>query len=79
MDSFELGKKITELRKMQKISQIQMAEDLGISRVTIAALEKSAIQDVGVKKLIKMLDYLGYSLGIKPKAKFPTLEDLQDE
>lgn len=39
MDFKEFGKNLAILRKQNKISQEQMAKDLGISRATISSFE----------------------------------------
>ncbi|MGO1693045.1 MAG: helix-turn-helix domain-containing protein [Marinobacter sp.] len=56
-----------------------MAEHLGISRATINALENGRSGDIGIKKVMKVLDYLGKELVIRDKSPFPTLEQLRDE
>ena len=79
MDLKELGKKIQKLRKEKKLSQTQLCEDLNISRATLSSLENGKGIDVGIRKVIWILDYLGYQISIKEKNRFPTLEDLRDE
>lgn len=79
VDYQELGKTIASLRKQQKVSQQTMADHLGVSRATINALENGRAGDVGVRKVMKILDYLGYQLAIRDKSPFPTLEELRGE
>jgi len=79
VDFKELGEQIAELRGTKKISQQQIADAVGISRVTINALETGRAGDVGIRKVFKILDYLGYDIRIKEKARFPTLEELRDD
>lgn len=79
MDYQELGATIARLRKEQKVTQTVMAEHLGISRATINALEKGRSGDIGVRKVMKMLDYLGYELAVGDKSPWPTLEELRRE
>ncbi|MDP2178673.1 helix-turn-helix domain-containing protein [Methylicorpusculum sp.] len=76
MDFSELGLQIRQLRRQQGISQQQIADDLGMSRATINALEKGRSGDVGVRKVLSILDYLGYELTLREKSPFPTLEEL---
>jgi len=78
MDLKELGKKIQKLRKEKKLSQTQLCEDLNISRATLSSLENGKGTDVGIRKVIWILDYLGYQISLKEKNRFPTLEELQD-
>lgn len=79
MDLKELGLEIKKLRKEKKLSQTQLCDDLKISRATLSTLENGKGIDIGIRKVLWILDYLGYQLSIKEKNRFPTLEDLQDE
>ena len=78
MDFQEIGLEITELRRGQRFSQQCVADATGLSRATINALETGRAGDVGLRKVIKVIDYLGYEIQLKKKFKFPTLEDLSD-
>ncbi|NPA72721.1 MAG: helix-turn-helix transcriptional regulator [Gammaproteobacteria bacterium] len=78
MDFKELGRQVAELRGLKKISQQRLADAIGVSRVTINALETGRAGDVGVRKVLKVLEYLGYEIHIKEKSRFPTFEELRD-
>lgn len=56
---FTIGEEIRKARKHRKISQQALAEDLGMSRATISQIESGTVQEIGVRKLIRRLDYLG--------------------
>jgi len=79
MDFIELGQQIAYLRHQQKFSQLSVAEHVGISRSTLNTLEKGRAGDVGLRKVLKILDYLGYEISLTEKADFPTLEELSSE
>ena len=79
MDFKELGKEIADLRKQQKISQTELSENLHISRATISNFENGKSADVGLKKVLQILDYLGYQFTIKEKTEFPVFEDILNE
>ena len=79
MDFDELGQQIRQLRRLRGISQQKIADDLAISRATINALEKGRSGDIGVRKVLIILDYLGYELTLREKSPFPTLEELTGE
>jgi len=79
MDFKEFGKLISKLRKEKKVSQEQLAKDLNISRATISSLENASGSDVGIKKVLQIIDYLGFALTCKDKSPFPTFEELRDE
>ncbi|ACD97386.1 helix-turn-helix domain-containing protein [Trichlorobacter lovleyi] len=76
---FTIGSNIREARRRRKITQEQMAKALGMSRTTISQIEKGIVQEVGVRKLIRILEYLGLELQVRPAGALPTLEELQRE
>jgi len=79
MDFKELGKKMATLRKMKKISQSELSENLHISRATISNFENGKSIDIGLKKVLQIIDYLGYEFAIKEKTDFPVFEDILHE
>lgn len=78
MDFQDLGQAIKSLRQQKGYSQQQLADDLRLSRMTINSLENARAGDVGVRKVMKILDYLGYELALREKSPFPTLEELRE-
>lgn len=74
---FEIGKEIRNERKRRKVSQEKMGQDLGMSRATISQIESGTVQEIGVRKLIRMLDYLGLELRVRPAGAPPTLDELR--
>ena len=76
---FDIGKTIREARKNCKMTQEELAEKLGMSRTTIGQIENGTVQDVGVRKLIRLLDLLGLELKVRSKGRPPTLEELRNE
>lgn len=79
MDFKELGKEITALRKSKKISQQELCNSLAISRATVSNFENGHSVDIGLKKVLQIVDYLGYEIILKEKAMFPTFEELLRE
>ena len=78
MNLKEFGNQIKIYRKKQKISQVKLCEDLNISRATLSSLENGRTE-IGFKKVLQIIDYLGFEFSLKEKSPFPTLEDLRDE
>ena len=76
---FEIGEEIRTERKRRKISQEKMAKDLGMSRTTISQIESGAVQEIGVRKLIRILEYLHLELRVRPAGMPPTLDELRGE
>ncbi|WP_323652314.1 helix-turn-helix domain-containing protein [Aliarcobacter butzleri] len=76
MDFYELGKELATLRKSKNISQQTISKDLNISRATISNFESGTSSDIGLKKVLQIIDYLGYEINIKEKSPFPVFEDV---
>ncbi len=76
MDFYELGKELATLRKSKNISQQAISKDLNISRATISNFESGANSDIGLKKVLQIIDYLGYEINLKEKSPFPVFEDV---
>lgn len=63
----EIGHRIRVARKAKGMTQIALAQSAGLSRTTINQLESGAFPDIGVKKLLSILDALGIDLAlVKP-------------
>lgn len=76
---FEIGEEIRKERKRRGISQEKMAKDLEMSRTTISQIETGTVQEIGVRKLIRILEYLGLELRVRPAGALPTLDELRGE
>ena len=76
---FEIGDNIRKERKLRKLSQEKMAKDLAMSRATISQIESGTVQEIGVRKLMRILDYLGLELRVRPSGAPPTLDELREQ
>lgn len=76
---FDIGEEIRKERKRRKISQENMAKDLKMSRATISQIESGTVQEIGVRKLIRILEYLDLELRVRPAGAPPTLDELRGE
>jgi transcriptional regulator with XRE-family HTH domain len=74
-----IGQKIRQERKKRKLSQEKLASIFGMSRATISQIENGTVPDIGIRKVIRILDYLGLELKVRPAGLPPTLEELQEE
>jgi transcriptional regulator with XRE-family HTH domain len=79
MNFAELATILRQRRIEKNISQQQMAEHIGVSRATINAFENARSADIGLRKVLKIIDYLGYEVAIRDKSPFPTFEELLRE
>ncbi|MDD5010128.1 MAG: helix-turn-helix transcriptional regulator [Syntrophorhabdaceae bacterium] len=75
---FTIGKEIRKARKARRLSQAKLAKALGMSRTTIGQIENGTVQDIGTRKLIRVLEFLGLELRVRPSGVFPTLEELRE-
>ena len=76
---FDIGEEIRNERKRRRGSQEKMAKDLEMSRATISQIESGTVQEIGVRKLIRMLEYLDLELRVRPAGAPPTLDELRGE
>jgi transcriptional regulator with XRE-family HTH domain len=76
---FDIGKEIRDERKRRKISQEKLAKDLGMGRATISQIESGTVQEIGVRKLMRILDYLGLELRVRSAGTPPTLDELRGQ
>ncbi len=74
----EIGPKIKVLRKSKGLTQEQLANVAGISRVTLGKLERAQRGSITLKTIDIILDALGYEMDFKSKNSFglPFLDEL---
>ncbi len=70
MNLFEIGTRIKDLRKEQKMTQADLASLAGISRVTLGKIEKGYLGSVSVKTVDIIINALGYEIDFKTKSGF---------
>jgi transcriptional regulator with XRE-family HTH domain len=76
---YEIGQNIRHERKRRKLTQGQLAEVLGMSRATISQIENGTVQEIGFRKILRILEVLGLELKVRPAGSPPTLDELQQE
>jgi len=76
---FEIGDNIRKERKLRNLSQEKMARALGMSRATISQIESGTVQEIGVRKLLRILDFLDLELRVRPSGAPPTLDELREQ
>ena len=78
LESF--GRKIADARRNNRLTQSRLAELAGVSRATVDALENARTSDIGVSRLIRILDVLGLELVVRSATQQrPTMEELLQE
>ncbi len=58
-----MGYKLKEIREEKRMTQEELAQKSGVSRVTIVAIENDKIQDVKLSTLKKLASALDTSVG----------------
>lgn len=77
MDFFtQLARDVRKFRKDNGWSQQQLADMVGLDRTTISALERNKFNDIGIRKVQRVLQVLSHSLVIKSVG-LPNLDDMQ--
>lgn len=80
IDLHDIAKEIVTHRKGQRLTQHQLAAQARVSRDLIAKLETGRLPELGVKKLLRILNAVGLDLRVTTlNLNRPTLEDLQAE
>lgn len=77
MDVAEIGSLFRTARRDHGRTQADLARELGMSRATLSALESGRCDEIGVRKLTRLLETVGLDLFVAPKKGRPTLDDLR--
>ena len=77
-DLKKIGSQVREARKELGLTQAALANELGISRATLSLLESGTTPELGIRKVIRILDRLGLELTTRPAGAPPTLEELRE-
>lgn len=76
---FKIGERIRLERKQRKMSQSTLAALLGMSRSTISQIENGTVQEIGVRKLIRIMEVLDLELRVRSADSPPTLDELRED
>jgi DNA-binding XRE family transcriptional regulator len=63
---FELGHKIRRARLKARATQAALADNSGLGRTTINLLEAGAYPDLGIRKVVRLLNSIGLDLAVVP-------------
>ena len=75
----DLGLALREQRKRRGLTQAELARQAGLSRATLSLLENGSVPELGIRKVIRVLELLGLELAVRPAGAPPTLEELEAE
>ena len=71
----QIGQQIKALRKARNWSQQQLADMAGLDRTTLGMLERNSYNDIGIRKVERVLELLDRKLIIGNNG-LPTLDEL---
>lgn len=75
----DLGQEVAQLRRAKGLTQKQVGELTGLGQSTLARFETGNVAEFGSRKLLRVLEVLGYELAVKPAKPQFTLEDALEE
>ena len=79
MDLDEIGQIICKARKIRKLSQGSLGQQLGMSRATISGIENGTVSEIGIRKILSICAALELELLVQKKTKRPTLQQLMKD
>lgn len=74
-----IGEVVKRARKERGWSQEHLGTPLGMSRATVSALENGTFNELGIRKVERLLNRLGYTLTVTKLEQRPTLNDLKKQ
>lgn len=77
MRYFELGHIVRQARTSAAATQADLAEQAGVTRTTINQLEAGSCPDLGIRKVIRLIDGLGLELNVTSARKKKTPDYLR--
>jgi HTH-type transcriptional regulator / antitoxin HipB len=71
----EVGRTVATLRKERGMTQTALAAACGLGQSTVARFETGGVAEFGTRKLMRMLEVLGYGLACVPVKQSFTLDE----
>lgn len=75
----EVGQALQQARLQKRLSQEELAEQAGVSRVTLSRMETAAKGDMSLAALMRLARALGYELKMVERERQRTLSDVLAE
>lgn len=79
MSLADIGLQLRKARIQAGLSQAELSGPLGMSRATVSAIEGGRCQEIGVVKLIALLEQVGLEITVAPRRRRPTIDELRAE
>lgn len=71
----ELGRELAQLRQARGMTQKELAALGGLGQSTLARFETGGVAEFGSRKLLRLLEVLGFELSYLPAQRSFTLDD----
>lgn len=75
MDMEEIGAQIRAARKDRHLTLGALGDELGMSPATLSMLETGAIQELGIRKVMRVMERLGIEFQVTQAQSGYTLDD----
>ena len=75
----DVGQALQQARLQARLSQQQVADRAGLSRITLSRMEGATKGDMSVSALLKLCGVLGFELLMVPRGHRRTLDDVLRE
>jgi transcriptional regulator with XRE-family HTH domain len=75
----EVGHALQQARLQKRLSQEELAQRAGLSRVTLSRMETAAKTDMSLAALLRLARALGYELRLVERGRQRTLSDVLAE
>ena len=79
MSLSEIGQAIRAARKKQGHTLQTVASALGMGIATLSSLERGDLDDIGTRRLMRVTEYLGLQLVVRPANHGMTLEEAMQD
>lgn len=63
----DIGREVRKARLARKLTQAGLARETGLSRETLNLLENGLVRDLGLRKVLNVLEHLGLEISIQTR------------
>lgn len=75
----EIGQALRVARKQRGLTLQKVADDLGMGIATISRLERGDLDDIGARRLLRVAEYVGMQVLVRPAGFGMTLDEAMKE
>lgn len=75
----EIGQALRTARKQRGLTLQKVADDLGMGIATISRLERGDLDDIGARRLLRVAEYVGLQVLVRPAGFGMTLDEAMEE